>query len=90
MRASLASYNAGDICIYLYSQVIDDRVVNLDQCSPDVAPGAILSRRERISLTFRVVKHVAVPADEFVDAATQDEIARRREWWAHAVSEKRS
>lgn len=58
-----------------------------------LVPGLIHGREyrgTRVSLTFRLVEHLdhRYPLGEFLDADTRREAVRRREWWAHATSEK--
>lgn len=69
-------------------EYLDARCVNLVQASPEAAIGDEVRRGTRLSLTLRAVRRVAVPAGEFLTDAQRDEVRRRRDWWARAVSEK--
>lgn len=51
--------------------------------------GEQVQRGSRLSLTMRGVRKVAVEAGEFLQPEQQREVARRRTWWAQAISEKR-
>ena len=55
---------------------LDELVANLEQCT-GVTRGQTIVREKRMSFTFRVVKLVAVAADEFQDTDTRLEAERR-------------
>lgn len=61
----------------------------LNQALAGVSEGKKVARGNRLSLTLRTVREVAVPAGEFLQPSQQAEAARRRAWWARAISEKK-
>mmetsp|Transcript_129797 Transcript_129797/g.323483 ORF Transcript_129797/g.323483 Transcript_129797/m.323483 type:complete len:299 (+) Transcript_129797:3-899(+) len=67
-------------------EVIREHTINRDLVGAQ--PGDVVHRGNRLSLTLRRVKNVAVQAGEFMQPAQQAEIRRRRAWWARSISEK--
>lgn len=76
----------GDVESLDAASILSDAVNRADAAS--VASVRPVRRGRRLSLTVRIVKHVAKAAAEYVSPDDAAEMRRRREWWAGAVSEK--
>lgn len=67
-------------------EVVGDSTINKDLIGAHA--GDIVTRGNRLSLTLRRVRDVAVEPGEFLQPTQQEEASRRRSWWARAISEK--
>eukprot|EP00928_Gymnodinium_smaydae_P050379 TRINITY_DN3393_c0_g1_i1.p2 TRINITY_DN3393_c0_g1~~TRINITY_DN3393_c0_g1_i1.p2 ORF type:complete len:224 (-),score=37.00 TRINITY_DN3393_c0_g1_i1:252-923(-) len=67
-------------------ELVDGRCLNREQLG--VPLGSRIERGQRLSLTIRAVRRVAVPAGEFLTESQAEEAKRRRCWWARSISER--